>query len=415
MTGKSTKFSTALGCAIGALWFLALPEAHATTVETVAAFAGNNGAVPTNGNLLVSGQALYGATFGGGTADLGTVFQMPTSGSAGAVTIHAFSGSDGARPNGGLVADSQGNLYGTTSLGGAADLGTVFKLAKPTGQGTPWTLTLLHSFAGPEGAHPAAGLSEGPDGSLYGVAYDGGTMPCIALLQFPEGCGTVFKISTAGTFKVLHAFSGYPFDGAGPGTNLAIDPQGVVIGTTNKATNSGDGGSLFAIRPTGTFVNVSEFFPKALQGYPIGNIVRDPDGNVFGMTELAGGLGSSEQGTGIWEVTAETHKQVLLKILDGQIAKSGVVRDAAGTLYGTTTGSSMGQGVTNAGSVFALDRNGTLTTYATLTFANHAPVGGVILDQAGALWGTSSAGGQLCQSGASPGAAGCGTVFRVTP
>jgi hypothetical protein len=75
----------------------------------------------------------------------------------------------------------------------------------------------------------------------------------------------------------------------------------------------------------------------------------------------------------------------------------------------------MGQGISAAGSVFALDRAGTLATYAALGIMNHAPVGGVILDQAGALWGTSSAGGQLCQSQASPGAAGCGTVFKITP
>ena len=415
MYGRSALLRSALGCVVGMLGCLGSPGAFAATVETVTAFSGDNGAVPTNGNLLVSGSALYGATYGGGSADLGTIFQLPTSGNAGAVALHSFTGTDGAHPNGGLIADTQGNLYGTTALGGAGDMGTVFKLAKPTGQATVWTLSLLHSFAGPEGAHPAAGLSAGPDGSLYGVAYDGGPMPCTAILQFPEGCGTVFKISTAGSFKVLHSFSGFPHDGAGPGTNLAIDPQGVVIGATNKATNSGDGGSLFAIETNGSFVNVTEFFPKALQGYPIGNIVRDPAGNVFGMTQLAGGLGSAQQGSGVWEVTAVTHKQMLLKILNGQLGKSGVVRDAAGVLYGTTTGSTTGAGVSSAGSVFALDPAGTLTTYATLGVANLAPVGGVTIDQTGALWGTSSAGGQLCQSQASPGAAGCGTVFRITP
>ena len=401
------------GAALAAATLFA-PPSFAATVATETAFTGSNGAVPTGGNLLYSAQTIYGATYGGGASDLGAIFQLPSSGGVGAVAIHSFSGTDGAHPNGSLVADARGNLYGTTSIGGASNLGTVFKLAKPSVQGNPWTLTVLHSFSGPDGAHPPVGLSQGPDGSLYGVAYDGGNVPCIAGFGHPEGCGTVFKISTAGDFHILHTFSGAQFDGAGPGTSLVIDPKGVVIGTTNKATNSGDGGSLFAISPAGTFTNVTEFFPKALQGYPVGNIVRDGAGNIYGMTQLAGGLGNAEQGTGIWEVTAQTHKQLLLKILDNQVSQSGVVRDGAGNLYGTTTGSLMGPGVTNAGTVFTLSATGVLATYAPLGTPNQAPVGGVILDPIGALWGTSSAGGQICQSAASPGAAGCGTVFKVT-
>jgi uncharacterized repeat protein (TIGR03803 family) len=401
------------GAAIAAATLFA-PPASAATVVTETAFAGSNGAVPNGGNLLYSAQTIYGATYGGGASDLGAIFELPGNGTVGAAAIYSFSGTDGGHPNGSLVADARGNLYGTTAIGGALNLGTVFKLAKPSVQGNPWTLTVLHSFTGPDGAHPPVGVTQGPDGSLYGVSYDGGKIPCNAILAYPEGCGTVFKISPAGDFRVLHTFSGAQFDGAGPGTNLALDPQGVLIGTTNKATNSGDGGSLFAISTAGTFANVTEFFPKALQGFPVGNIVRDGAGNIYGTTQLAGGLGSTQQGSGVWEVTGQTHKQVLLKILDGQLSKSGVTRDGAGNLYGTTTGSSMGQGVTNAGTVFALSAAGTLTTYAALGVPNQAPVGGVILDPAGGLWGTSSAGGQICSSNASPGAAGCGTVFKAT-
>ena len=409
-TSRRLAFS---GAAIAAATLFA-PPASAATVVTETAFAGSNGAVPTGGNLLYSGQTIYGATYGGGASDLGAIFQLPSNGTVSAAAIYSFSGTDGGHPNGSLVADARGNLYGTTAIGGTLNLGTVFKLAKPSVQGNPWTLTVLHSFTGPDGAHPAVGVTQGPDGSLYGVAYDGGKIPCNAILTYPEGCGTVFKISPAGDFRVLHTFSGAQFDGAGPGTNLALDPQGVLIGTTNKATNSGDGGSLFAISAAGAFANVTEFFPKALQGFPVGNIVRDGAGNIYGVTQLAGGLGSAQQGSGLWEVTGQTHKQVLLKILDGQVSKSGVTRDGAGNLYGTTTGSSMGQGVTNAGTVFALSAAGTLTTFATLGAPNQAPVGGVILDPAGGLWGTSSAGGQICSSDASPGAAGCGTVFKAT-
>lgn len=390
--------------------------AAAATIETGSAFVGSNGAVPANGNLLLLGQSFYGATYGGGAADQGAVFVLPSSGNAGAQAIYSFSGPDGAHPNGSLVADAAGNLYGTTAAGGPHDDGTIFRLSKPTTQDGAWVLTTLHSFSGPDGAHPAVGVTFGPGGTaLYGAAYEGGTVPCNAIQSFPDGCGTVFKLLSDGSFHLLHVFSGYPKDGAGPGTNLLVGSTGVVIGTTNEPTNSGDGGGLFAITAAGAFTNVSEFFPKALQGYPIGNIVTDAAGNVYGMSQLAGGIASPTQGSGIWEVTAGTHKQMLLAILPNEIAKSGVVRDGAGNLIGTTTGSLMDQGVHDAGSVFSVSPSGTLSTLAALPIANQAPIGGVILDQAGNLWGTSSAGGQICISAASPAAAGCGTVFKLTP
>ena len=402
-------------CAGLALFGFAAGPALAGTVTTASAFVGSNGAVPTDGNLLYSGQTLFGATYGGGANDLGAIFALPAAGGVAAAAIHSFGGSDGKHPNGSLVADAAGNLYGTTADGGTDDLGTVFKLAKPASASGAWTLTLLHSFTGPDGAHPAAGVTLGADGALYGTAYEGGTVPCAGVLFYPAGCGTVFRLTIAGSFRLLHTFSGAQFDGAGPASNLVVDPSGVVIGTTSEATNSGDGGSLFAISPTSGFVNVTEFFPKALQGYPVGNIARDAAGNVYGMTALAGGLGSSVQGVGIFEVTAETHKQFLLKILTDQVSRSGVTRDGAGNLLGTVTGSRMDAGVHDGGLVFELSPNGTLTTLASLGFANAAPFGGVILDPSGTIWGTSSAGGQICGSSASPSAAGCGTVFTVKP
>jgi uncharacterized repeat protein (TIGR03803 family) len=413
MQFKSSVASVAIESSAILLSCLFSISASAATITTEAAFSGSNGAVPTNGNLFYSAQTFYGATFGGGDDDKGVIFQISAASSTDAVTIHSFTGTDGSHPNGSLVADAQGNLYGTTSRGGATDQGTVFKLSKPQAAGSPWSLAVLHSFDGTDGAHPSAGVTRGPDGLFYGVTYDGGTVPCGAFVFHPEGCGTVFKVSATGAFTLVHTFAGFPFEGAGPQTNLAIDPKGVVIGTTNKPTNPGDGGSMFAISPSGALTNVTEFFPKALQGYPVGNIVRDADGNVYGMTQLAGGISSPVQGTGIWEVTAMTHKQVLLKILEGQVSKSGVTRDNAGNLYGTTTGSSMTQGVFQAGAVFALKPGTNLVNSTPLQIQNLAPVGGVILDPAGALWGTSSAGGQICQSDASPGAAGCGTIFKI--
>jgi len=401
----------------GLVWLTAPSSAGAASpaVTTRTIFTGANGAVPNNGVLLYDRQAIFGATYAGGTFDQGVIFQVAASGAAEATVVHAFSGQDGAHPNGGLAVDAKGDLYGTTAAGGAHDLGVVFKLVRPATLPGTWAFTILHDFSGPDGAHPSAGPTLGPDGTLFGVAYDGGKVPCVALYIHDEGCGTVFALSATAGFRVLHTFDGFPKEGAGPGTNLAIDPQGVIIGATNKVTQSGDGGSLFAISPAGQFSNVSEFFPKALQGFPIGHIVRDTAGNVYGMSQSAGGRGSTVQGSGIWKVAALTHQQLLLKILPGVISKSGIVMDNAGNFYGTATGSISEVGVAGTGSVFVLSATGSLQTYAALGLANLAPMGGVIIDPTGLIWGTSSAGGQICPSSASPADVGCGTVFSIAP
>lgn len=414
MPTRSISWCAFVACLV---WLTAPSAAGADSpgVTTRTIFTGANGAVPNNGNLLYDRQTIFGATDAGGEFDQGVIFQMAASGMAEETVVHAFSGEDGAHPNGGLAVDATGNLYGTTTAGGAHDLGVVYKLARPATQSGTWVFTVLHDFAGPDGAHPSAGPTFGPDGAIYGVTYDGGHVPCVALFIHAEGCGTIFAISPAGSFRVIHSFGGFPNEGAGPQTNLVIDQQGVIIGATNKVTQSGDGGSLFAISPTGGFSNVSEFFPKALQGFPIGHIVRDTEGNVYGMSQSAGGLGSSVQGSGVWKVAARTHQQFLLKTLPGVVSKSGIVMDNAGNFYGTATGSISEIGVAGAGSVFALGSTGTLLTYATLSIANLAPMGGVIIDPTGAIWGTSSAGGQICASSASLAAVGCGTVFKIAP
>jgi len=395
------------------VWSTAAVAAPAVTTRTQ--FTGADGAVPNNGDPLYDRQTVFGATYAGGAFDQGVIFQLAASGKADATVVHAFSGPDGAHPNGGLAVDASGNLYGTTAAGGARDLGVVFKLVRPATPTGAWTFVILHDFSGPDGAHPSAGPTLGADGAIFGVAYDGGKTPCIALYIHEEGCGTVFTIAPTGGFRLLHTFGGYPNEGAGPATNLAIDPEGVIIGATNKVTQSGDGGSLFAVSPAGLFSNVSEFFPKTLQGFPIGHIVRDAAGNVYGMSQSAGGLRSAVHGSGIWKVAALTHQQFLLKILPGVISRSGIVMDNAGNFYGTATGSVSEVGVVGAGSVFVLSAAGSLQTYAALGTANLAPMGGVIIDPTGTIWGTSSAGGQICQSSASPAAVGCGTVFSIAP
>lgn len=400
-----------------------------TTLNTeIAFFGGGNGdgALPINGNLLYLGQSIYGSTFAGrGTSgaftDLGVVFQIPaitgTVGQRVTTVLHSFSGPDGSHPNGSLIADPQGNLYGTTSAGGPADLGTVFKLTNPHSTVGEWGFTLLHAFAGPDGANPSAGLTRGPDGALYGTAQNGGVVPCSAFAPGHEkGCGTVFKLTASGAFRVLHTFSGQPFiDGAGPASNLILDPAGNILGTTNGLALPLNG-SLYKIAPSGTFTVVTSF-ARFGPSTPIGNIVRDAAGNVYGMVGFSGVPmvvpPPVPPGPAIYKVTAITHRMMLLAILPAKPESqgSGVVRDGAGNLYATTsTGGSNG-----AGAVFALSPSGALTTLASLGLANLAPVGGVILDPTGHLWGTSSAGGNPCETVSNVTPTGCGTVFSLSP
>ena len=409
------------------------PSASAATPTTELAFSGFEGAIPTGGNLLSINQAIYGATYAGGTNDLGTVFQLPATPNGQAGPLHSFSGPDGIHPNGGLAADTAGNLYGTTPAGGPANLGTVFKLTKPATAGGAWGLTLLHAFAGgADGSAPQAGPTIGPDGTLYGTASRGGsgTAPVcktlVPTLTSPDptassasGCGTVFKISPSGAFSIVHEFSGTHADGWYPNTNLVMDPAGDLIGATGAGLDEDNSGYLFKITPALAYSIVTTFHVGSAV-LVVGTIARDSAGNVFGMSLLSGPPFGS-LGPGIFEVTAVTHKLVLLASLGPQLSTSGVSLDHAGNLYFTTngavTGSAGAAGIpTGGGALFVMSHAaGTPMQLAAFGPANQSPTGSVTQDSAGHLWGQTSAGGKTCLTAFNPAATGCGTIYEISP
>ena len=140
-------------------------------LTTLHSFARSDGAYPGAGLVQASDGNFYGTTYVGGTNNYGTVFKITPQGTL--TTLHSFDGSDGANPADGLLQASDGNFYGATSYGGASNdcyggCGTVFKI---TSSGT---LTTLHSFAGSDGANPPARLVQASDGNLYGTTYVGG-------------------------------------------------------------------------------------------------------------------------------------------------------------------------------------------------------------------------------------------------
>jgi uncharacterized repeat protein (TIGR03803 family) len=188
--------------------------------------------------LVIQNDALYGTTYSGGTGTLctsgcGTVFRINSSGEE--TVVYNFSGgSDGSGPKGALISDLDGNLYGTTTAGGAYGHGTVFKLA-PTGKES-----LLYSFTGEaDGAGPVGPLLIDKHGNLYGVAAGGGNSSC--------QCGTVFELQANGTERTLHTF-GSGTDGQFPNGGLSVDEDKNLYGTTSAGGGFGYG-IVFKIAP----------------------------------------------------------------------------------------------------------------------------------------------------------------------
>lgn len=220
------------------------------TAATLHAFGkGNDGTAP-RGSLIsdVAGN-LYGTTFAGGLGDSGIIFELSQSFNGWKETvIYNFCSlqncADGSQPYAGLVPDGAGNLYGTTSAGGASGFGTVFKVATgvPNSQ---WTETVLHDFNLSDGAFPFAGLVFDAAGSLYGTTNKGGNLNCTG----GNGCGTVFQLTPSNgqwTETVLHAFLNKT--GRDPSAGLIFDGAGNLYGTAFDGAASGVG-NVFEITP----------------------------------------------------------------------------------------------------------------------------------------------------------------------
>ena len=270
----------------GALFRVA-PDAGGYAV--VYSFRGKpaDGAVPSTKLLEAKDGFLYGTTSYGGSSNNGTIFRIRKDGTEYTV-LRSFGGApnDASNPNGDLLQTSEGLIYGVTYIGGSANLGTVFRL-NPDGSG----YSVVRSFTGAlqTPANPWSGLIEGSDGRLYGTslatggnggsvyslakdgtdlrvivalpkAVDGGTRPLgrlvedstgqlwgICWLGGPANGGTVFKVAKDGSgYQVAHEFLGAPADGFAPISSLAIFSDGVIYGTTTSGGTL-DFGSLFRI------------------------------------------------------------------------------------------------------------------------------------------------------------------------
>jgi len=288
--------------------------------DLVSFSAGNGASEPVGGLVFDKAGNIYGVSLVGGTHGFGTVFELTqnSSGQWTSQTIYSFSGSDGAKPQAGLTIDAAGNLYGTTELGGSGachdqtgGCGTVFELSYIAGAG--WTETVLHSFLGApgnDGAEPVAALILDGSGNLYGTTSTGGVRSerCALLLA---GCGTVFELSPAAggwNETILYEFQGGSSDGANPSGPVVFDQSGSIYGT---AADNGPYvfGSLFKLSPAaggGWMESVIHNFGNGDDGkYPSGSLVLDAAGNLYGTTSgggASGGVSNNGQGT-VFEIT----------------------------------------------------------------------------------------------------------------
>jgi uncharacterized repeat protein (TIGR03803 family) len=343
-----------------------------TTLYSFGPYPHSDGANPYAGLIQGADGYLYGTTTYGGASSYGAIFRVDTNGST-FTTLHSFAVSDGTNPVADLIQGTDGYLYGTTLAGGASGSGTIFKIDT---NGS--TLTTLHSFAGSDGYDARAGLIQGRDGYLYGTTYKGGA----------NDYGTIFKIDTTGsTLTTLHDFASS--DGANPNAGLIQGADGYLYGTTVYG-GTNNYGTTFKIDTTGSTFTVLHNFAGSDGALPYAGLIQGTDGDLYGTT-YQGGSGGCTNGCGtIFKIdttgTTLTTLHSFAYYTDGGYPQAGLIQGTDGNLYGTTYGG----GVTNFGTIFKIDTNG--TTFVTLhTFAGSDgayPYAGLIQGTDGNLYGT---------------------------
>jgi uncharacterized repeat protein (TIGR03803 family) len=270
----------------------------------------------------------------------GLVFKLdPATGHE--TVLYSFTGgADGAGPEAGLFLDNAGILYGTATLGGgdasgrcqAIGCGVVFRLDPSTS-----TYTVLYSFTGAaDGGQPVAGLVQDSAGNLYGTTSSGGLNVSVC---GGFGCGVVFKLDPSGTYTVLYTFTGQA-DGGTPVAALIRDADGNLYGTTENGGDFG-WGVVFKLDPSGNETVLHEFTGAADGATLRGGVIQDAAGNLYGAT-MQGGSGSFFTNGVIFEIDSSGTYVVLHTLAanaaEGMWTYAGLVMDSAGNLYGTTSG-----------------------------------------------------------------------------
>ncbi len=370
-------------------------SARAQVYSVLHSFAGgSDGATPYGGLVRDGNGVLYGTTFEGGSSGFcsgqgcGVVYKLGPLGNY--KILHTFAGtpSDGGAPFAELIMNKWGSLYGTTNEGGANGSGTVFKVLRNSNE------VVLHSFDGTDGAAPYAGLLRDGGGNLYSTTNRGGAFDS----------GVVFKLSTSDAETVLYSFDNA--DGRFPTSGVIRDRFGNLYGTTNQGGANGNG-VVFKLNASSGKETVLHSFTGGSDGqYPQAGLISDGNGNLYGSA-YGGSVGSGGGVVFKLNVFGDTVLYSFSGGSDGTAPGFGyLARDAAGNLYGVTNaGGDLSCGLYGCGTVFKIDPNGVETVLHAFKGGTDGqyPNSGVILDQSGNLYGTTSQGGTY----------GYGTVFRI--
>ncbi|HET6250870.1 MAG TPA: choice-of-anchor tandem repeat GloVer-containing protein [Tepidisphaeraceae bacterium] len=365
--------------------------------STASSLVPTQGAKPYSTPVLSSTGNLFGTATIGGVANEGTVYELPA-GSSTISTVASFTGANGSDPYGGLAIDSSGNLFGTTATGGAYGDGTVFEIAGGSG-----VITTLASFNGVNGSTPHGSVTLDANGNLFGTTTAGGT----------SGDGTIFEVARGtGAITTIASFAGA--NGVDPESGATLDSHGNLFGTTLSNTlqfGSTGYGTIYEVASGSAQITTLFTFTPIGGDNPYGNISIDSNADLFSTTESGGANGYGnvfEMQSGSSTITALWSFSVPLGTTtysDGFFPYAGVALDSNGDLFGTTESGGIG---TNQyyGTVYEIPA-GTRTRTILASFTNNGvsgiyPYAGVVLDASGDVFGCDSAGGQ-----------GNGTIYEI--
>jgi len=395
---------------IAALGMFCQAHAWASSTEVIYSLMGDNDGEYTDTDLAIDSQGnLYGTSVLGGDFGGGTVFMVsPTENGWTHTVLYSFTGgADGGEPYKGVTLDSQGNLYGTAVTGGSGSCeggcGVAYKLSNT---GSAWTQTVIHAFTGgADGSGPGARLTVDRAGNVFGMAPTGGDF----------GSGTIYQMhqrsNGSWAFRVIHAFTGGADGGTGSAGKMIFHGGHLYGAATTGGVNGA--GTVFELTPaqggSWTFRTLYSFKGQPDGVFPYGGLIFDSLGNVYGTTYYGG---TNDLGS-VYELSPRSSGEWKEKVLysfnsggDGNSSISNLVFDAAGNLYGTTS-----EGGAGSGTVFTLtpNENGTWTESVIHSFLGSPdgafPYTGMVPGHSGEYYGATVHGGTD----------GDGAIYKFTP
>ena len=344
-TGATASLFVVVACLVVGLAQPATGQTY--TYTTLYSFKHSpDGNSPEAGVLRDRQGNLYGTTTVGGAANRGSVFELDSSGNES--ILYSFTGPpDGLVLSAPLLRDSMGDLYGVAEFGGAFGYGTVYKVSKVG------TETILYNFTGVNGdANPVGGLIADAARNLYGVTGNQGG-PCFqncGTVFKLAGCGVVFKIDTTGKETISYTFSGGN-GGQNPTGAPVLDSSGNIYGITEWGGDLAcipvipayGCGTVFKVNPQGKETTLHSFHGSQNVAHPadgaspVGGLVRDAAGNLYGYTVNGGNRSCSNDGCGIVFELSQAGKETILYVVpEYQIFGGHLTMDSSGNLYGVT-------------------------------------------------------------------------------